>query len=258
MSTSSESDPAPVSEGAAPTSTPSTATLSSSWRTPRVRLGGLLLAVGSLQFIVVMFTEEALRPGYSNFSNTISDLGVNGFGHGWQYAWMFNSSVIALGVLGFLGLVLLVPTLPRSRLAYAGEVLIAIGTMGAVAVGLFPEPSTALWGQAHDAASIITFFDANVGMLVLGIALRKDRIWEPLSLATIVLGLVSTLTLAFYVAGFLTNSPLAYWGLQEGGQERIVTFPVLIWAILIGWYTNRSGPKAMAEPAPSSQAAPSA
>lgn len=214
----------------------------SPWRTPRVRIGGALLLVGSIQFIVVMFVEQALRPGYSDFGNTISDLGVNGFGHDWQYAWMFNSSVIALGLMGLVGLILLVPTLPQRRMAYAGEILIAVGTMGAVAVGLFPEPSTALWGQAHDAASIITFLDANVGMLVLGLAIRGDRIWDRLSFITILLGFIATLTLAFYVAGFLTHSPAAYWGLQEGGQERIVTFPVLIWAIVIGWYTNQKEP----------------
>lgn len=195
-----------------------------------------MLLVGSVQFIGAMIVEQLLRPGYSDWGNTISDLGV-ATPAGWGYSWIFNSSVVLLGVLGSLGILGLVPTLPRRRTAYAGEVLLLVGTAGAIAVGLFPETSTALWGHAHDAASIITFFDANVGMLVLGIALRGDRIWGEWCTMTTFLGLFSTVALAFYVQSYETNG--AFLGLGEGGLERVVTFPVLFWAIGVGVFTNR-------------------
>lgn len=216
-----------------PALTPSTATASPPvWRSLRTRLGALLLAVGSVQFFVAMAVEQALRPGYVDVgpdSNTISDLGVNI--NGWSYDWIFNSSIILLGVVSFLGILALYPVFPRRRLAYVAEGLLVLGIVGAVGVGLFPETSTALGGHAHDFWSVWTFLFANTGLLVMGLAMFGHEKWGRHAWLTTLLGLLATVSLGFYVENWLVKG--AYLGLGEGGLERIVAFPVLLWAIYI-------------------------
>jgi hypothetical membrane protein len=173
-----------------------------------------------------MAVEQALRPGYSDFSNTISDLGVG------AYSGIFNTSVMLLGIIAFVGILVLVRIFPAKPLTYVGEILLLVGVLGAVGVGLFPEPSPALGGNAHDFFSIVTFLDANVGFLIIGITMYGDKIWDRYANITTVLGAISTVALAFYVYFFLGNG--WYFGIGMGGLERIVAFPVMIWAIWIG------------------------
>jgi hypothetical membrane protein len=197
---------------------------------PRVRLGGMLLAVASLQFFVIMFVEQALRPGYSDSANTISDLGVNI--QGWGYDYLFNTSVVLLGILAVASLLLIRPALPDGALTDGGLFLLLVGIAGAIAVGLFPETSTALWGHAHDAASVVTFTGANLGLTVLGLAMFGKPWWERYAWISTFLGLFSTVALAFYIQNFLAHG--SFLGLGEGGLERVVAFPVLLWAVGIG------------------------
>ncbi len=204
----------------------STGTNVEKMRSPLVRWPALGLLLGSVQLFVAMAVEQSLRPGYSDFGNTISDLGVG------PYSWIFNTSVILLGVFGFLGVLFLSQVFPRRRLAWVAEGFLLVGTLGAVAVGLFPEPSTALWGQAHDAASVITFLDANLGLFLMGLAMFRDGTWGKYASLTTFLGAFSTIALAFYISNFLSHGN--YLGLGEGGLERVVAFPVLIWAIVVG------------------------
>lgn len=200
------------------------------WSHPRTRLAGYLLMVATAQFFVAMAVEADLRPGYSDTANTISDLGVNI--NGWSYAWIFDSSIILLGILTFLAVLLLIPIFPRRKLATLAEVFLLIGISGAVAVGIFTE-STYPQYYAHDIASVVTFLFANVGLLLIGVAMYRDPVWDFHALLTILLGLVATVSLADYIASWLAGG--GYLGLSEGGLERVVAFPVLIWAFIMGY-----------------------
>lgn len=204
--------------------------LRSAWASAQVRVAGLLLMVATAQFFVAMAVEADLRPGYSDSANTISDLGVNI--NGWSYAWIFNSSIILLGILTFVAVLLLIPIFPRRRLATLAEVFLMIGIAGAIAVGIFTEQTYPQY-HAHDIASIVTFLFANFGLLFMGIAMFRDPVWDFHAPLTLILGLVAVLSLADYVASWLAKS--GYLGLGEGGLERVVAFPVLIWAFVMGY-----------------------
>jgi len=203
------------------------------WSSPWTGIGAILILLASLQFFLAMAVEQALRPGYSDFGNTISDLGVNA--NGWSYDWIFNTSIIALGVMAITAIFLLYRCFPRGLVAYLGEALIVVGCGGAIAVGIFTEtyPFHAYGLSAHDYASVVTFLFANVGLTVFGVAMYRHAVWDRYWIVTFLLGLGSTVALAFYIANFLTAG--SFLGLGEGGLERVVAFPVLIWAILVGW-----------------------
>ena len=93
------------------------------------RIGGALLLVGALQFILSLAVAESLRRGYSVSSNYLSDLGV---GH---LAVLFNASVATLGAFAILGAYFLF----RSSKVHTLPYLIAVSGFGALGVGLFPE-----------------------------------------------------------------------------------------------------------------------
>lgn len=196
------------------------------WRRLSVRIAGYALIFAPVQFFVAMFVEQALRPGYSDSANTISDLGVNNARYGWQYAWMFDSSIILLGVLAIVCILLLPQAFPRRRLTYAGVILLVLGSAGAISVGVFTEsyPFHAYGLSAHDYASVVTFVFANLGLTVMGLALRRYEVWHRYWIATFLLGLVSTVALAFYLYYEVhAMVPHRYLGLGEGGLERVLT-----------------------------------
>jgi hypothetical membrane protein len=204
-----------------------------------VLAGSVCLVVAVVQFFVAMVVEQALTPGYSDFGNTISDLGIE------HYSWIFNTSVILLGVLAFIGLVLLIRAFPARPLAYIGEFFLLVGVIGAIGVGLFNENSTAMGGNAHDFFSIVTFLDANLGLLMIGTGMYRDQTWGKYAFVSALWGAITTVLLAFYVYFILTNG--SFFGLGEGGLERLVCFPVMIWAMLVGlailmkWIPAESG-----------------
>lgn len=206
------------------------------WSRPLVRYAGFVLVFASLQFFAAMFIEQALRPGYSDFANTISDLGVNNPALGWSYAWIFDGSIILLGLLAISSILLLIPVFPDRKLTLAGVVLLVIGSAGAISVGIFTEsyPFRAYGLSAHDYASVVTFLFANLGMTIMGLALRRHKDWHPYWLVTFLLGLFSSIVLAFYLYYVVNDVPGRYFGLGEGGLERFVAFPVLIWAVIAG------------------------
>jgi len=140
-------------------------------RSDLVSAGSVSLIAGVAQFFVAMGVEQALRPGYSDFGNYISDLGVG------PYSGIFNTSVILLGVFAFIGILILVRVFPARPLAHVGEFFLLVGVLGAIGVGLFPENSTAMGGNAHDFFSVVTFLDANLGLLIIGLSMHRDRAW---------------------------------------------------------------------------------
>ena len=220
------------------------------WASSRPLVGGLLLLVASIQFIVAMIVEQALRPGYSDFGNTISDLGVNNPALGWSYDWIFDGSIILLGIMAILAILILLPCFPRGILAHLGEIFLIIGSAGAIGVGIFTEsyPWHAYGLSAHDYASAVTFLFANVGMTLFGPTLRRHKVFDRYWGITTFLGVFSTVAVLFYF--YFILGPGGFFGLGEGGLERFVAFPVLIWAIVVGWVTFQRWQALRTSPAP--------
>jgi len=172
-------------------------------------LGRILLALGSLQFIVAMLVAEQLYPGYNPLHNYISDLGALKA----PTAPLFNTSVILLGVLGLSAVFLL-----RRELGRAGAWLLGIASLGAMGVGFFPED----YGLPHSISALITFLFGALAVIAIG--LRRGGIFKPLG---VTLGAISLIALALFIPR--VSTPLGI-----GGIERLVAYPVLIFLAIYG------------------------
>lgn len=171
---------------------------------------GALLFVGAAQFILAMIIAEAVYPGYSTSGNYISDLGVG------QTAAIFNSSVFILG-LTIVAAAYLIHGVSRTRLF---PLLLAITGLGAMGVGIFPEPAEVL----HYMSSAITFLFAALSAIGGYTFVRK-----PYSYFSVAMGGITLTAIAL----FLTEN---FLGVGPGGMERMIAYPMLLWAVVFGGY----------------------
>jgi hypothetical membrane protein len=176
----------------------------------RVRLAGYLVSLGTMQFLTSMVISEALSPGYSVHSNYISDLGVG------ATAPIFNSSIIILGALVATAGALLLGAMRRPF-----TVAVILAGVGAIGVGLFPEGSP---HGLHTIFSLVTFLFGGLAALFSYGAQPRG-----LGAASAVLGAAALASLVLYVGQY-------YMGLGPGGMERMIVYPVLLWALAFGGY----------------------
>ena len=179
------------------------------------KIAGFLLFIGSISGILGIITAEALYPGYSTSENYISDLGVG------PSALVFNSSVFLLGVLVVCGAYFIQKAL-NSRFF---SLLVIITGVGAIGVGVFTEDA----GILHTIFSLITFLFGGLSAIASS-KLEKS----PLSYTSIVLGAMSLVALGLFAVGI-------YFGLGKGGMERLIAYPVLLWAAGCGQYPSSGG-----------------
>ncbi|VVB75106.1 Uncharacterised protein [uncultured archaeon] len=172
------------------------------------KLIGFLCIFASVQFLLVMLYLESIIPGFDRAKNVISDLGVG------STALAFNSSIILTGaiviILAFLFLKSSKKLLPFTALVVFG---IAIAC-----VGVFPTNIRA----PHVTAAIITF--------VIGPLICIGSYWyskKPQSYLFVLLWLISIIASISYQFSVLG-------GTGFGLLERIIVYPLLIWAIVFG------------------------
>lgn len=168
-------------------------------------IAGILFFVAATQFILALTIAETGYPGYSIANNYISDLGIG------PSALVFNISVILLGLFTLTATYYLHKTF-TVKLETILLVVAALATMG---VGIFTENSEPF----HDIFSVIVFSFGGLAVLASSRMLHR-----PLSIISIILGLLILITLPLYIGGF-------YAGLGSGGMERIIVYPLLIWMI---------------------------
>ena len=114
-----------------------------------------------------MVVASLLRPGYSQFHNFISDLGVG------PYAIIQNANFVIFGLLsiGFaLGLRGALPA-PQQRALKASVVLVVIFGIGVLLAGVFPE--NYLSGGLHTLASSAAFLSIIAAQLLVWQGLRR-------------------------------------------------------------------------------------
>jgi len=193
------------------------------------RLAGALVLVGAAQFLVGMLLAEALYPGYSISGNYISDLGAycNGVfpNAGVCVIYqptsnVFNTSVFLLGVL----LVISAYLFWRPDKMKVFSALVLLTGIGAMGVAVFPETNPI----AHEIASDIAFLFAGLAA-IWGYRLAK----APMSYFSVILGAVNLVAIVLFTANIL-------FGLGVGGMERMIVYPVVVWAIGIGGYFMNS------------------
>jgi hypothetical membrane protein len=184
---------------------------------------GITLFVGAVQFGVFLIVSEILYSGYGTggynvSSNYVSDLGANCPSSGACYippsAYLFDASIAILGLLIILGAYFL----HRAFRWMPATGLVAIAGIGALGVGLFPE-TTGIW---HSLFSLIVFLFAGLSAVVTARFQKK-----PLFYFSIILGLGTLVALLLYMSE-------TYLGLGAGGMERMVVYPVLLWAVGFG------------------------
>ncbi|MCL4400419.1 DUF998 domain-containing protein [Candidatus Parvarchaeota archaeon] len=171
-----------------------------------LQIAGLLIGLGAIYFIIAMFVSEALYAGYSISNNYISDLGVG------SSAWLFNSSIILLGLMIAIGSYFLYKGM-HSRIFTA---LVLIAGVSAIGVGAFNEN----FGVVHVLFSAAVFIFGSVAAIYYG-AVWKTAARYP----SIILGAVS-------LAATILLETNIYFGLGPGGMERLIVYPTLLWAVL--------------------------
>jgi hypothetical membrane protein len=202
-----------------------------------VRLGAILFVSTLQYFLVQALVSLRWSPPYSLSRNTISDLGNTACG---KFNGRFvcsplhslmNVSFALLGLAMIGGSLLVCRYVPTTRTQTVGFMSVAVGGVGAVMVGLFPENTIP---ALHGIGATLPFLIGNIGLLVVGLSLAVPA---ALRVYTVLSGAVSLIFLMFYAAGH-------YLGLGEGGIERVVAYPQTVWLIVFGIYLVVSKPSA--------------
>lgn len=193
---------------------------------------GPAMWIAAAQYFVIQFiVGYAWQPpyAYSISDHTISDLGARVCGtYGDRLVCsplnlLMNLSFIILGITMVAGSLLIAQTDKKPQATNKGFVFMALGGLGTVLVGLFPEDSVSL---LHIIGAGLPFFIGNMGILLLAVELDFSRKFRYLSF---ICGTTSLFALAFLVSR-------NYGLLGVGGVERIVAYPQTAWLMLTGVY----------------------
>ena len=171
-----------------------------------------------------IITAESLFPDiYTTHANEISDLGrpqpPDDTAHQ-PSAAIFNVTMIVTGTM-IVAAAYALYRRDRSPLVPASIALMGIGLLG---VGAFPGNYSVL----HGIFAGLTFVSGGTAAI-----LSSRMQTAPFRYVSIGLGVVSLAALAFYQLG--TDTRL-FEELGEGGAERWITYPVVIWQIAFGAY----------------------
>jgi hypothetical membrane protein len=193
-----------------------------------VRWGGLLIAVGVVQFAVAMALAQSRYGGYSLVANYISDLGNTSTSPLYS---VFNSSIEILGVFAFLGILLSWGGFPRGASRAGGLFLLLIASVSAILVGLFPENVNP---SVHDVVSLMVFLPGGLALVVLSAGMRGGSSWSGYQAFSLLLGLVTLVSLVYYAPTQVNNTT---W--DPGLIERLIVFPILLWGFVVGIHLTR-------------------
>ena len=183
--------------------------------------GAFLFAAGVIALMGII-TAEALYPaGYSTAGNALSDLGATPPPDSvveQPSATIFNMVMIVAGAL----ILAASFCVQRGFRSFAAAVFLALFGLGVLGVGLFPGDR----GNIHVLFALLAFIAGGVAAIVS---------WTietaPFRYFSVVLGVVTLITVLLYF--FLcSSSPLAPLG--DGGVERWVAYPTLLWVTGLG------------------------
>lgn len=189
----------------------------------RIRTGGLLTLLGGIQFLFGLFVAESLYPGYNPGANPISDLGATcraGVACVVQQpaSAVFTVLMVTLGLL-LIAAALLFRAAERQRLF---SLLLLLSGAGVLGAGIFSEQ----WGF-HGLFAFAAFLFAPLAAIV-----GRGLVSPSLRPLVVVLGAVALFGLAWQLAGSVSSS--LFGPLGDGGVERIIAYPVLLWTVVLG------------------------
>lgn len=169
---------------------------------------GFVLILAAVLFFSTMIYSESNSPGYSAFSNLISELGVG------KTAGLFNSTAI---ITGF-ALVVLSYFFFKALKKLFFSILFAITGLGIAGVGLFPLTT----GLPHEVSAFAAFFGGGLTAVYSAKFFARK-----IAYVFAFLGFFSLIALGLFALNL-------DFGLGIGLLERLIVYPFLIWAIIFG------------------------
>ena len=182
--------------------------------------GLLFLLAGSLIFMGIITAEIFYPQGYTTANSEISDLGATRPPDSISYqpsATLFNWTMILSGLLIIGGSLLLFRN-KSERFFKLFPLLLGIGVLG---VGLFPGNVAVI----HPIFALMAFISGGLSCI-----LSWKMTTGPLKYVFVIFGAVTLLFL------FLQSFFIPVFG--DGGTERFVAYPVVIWLIGFGGFLN--------------------
>lgn len=152
-----------------------------------IKLAGICGILAPFILFTSILFAVSCSPWFKWTNNALSDLGVEGVS-----ASVFNNGLIFGGILAFIFTVGLAKILSNKTGAY----LLAIGALSLVGVGLVPITMYVL----HYIVSAAFFVLLTIGLLIIGITLKRNKFDQSMGDIAIVFALlasISPLTLSF-------------------------------------------------------------
>jgi hypothetical membrane protein len=192
-------------------------------------IAGALLFIAGVGAVLGIITGETLYPGYSTSQNEISDLGAtrppNSIIHQ-PSATIFNTTMIITGLL----IIGAAASLYNASVNRLNALVLALFGISVTGVGIFPGN----YGNIHAIFALLTFVSGGVAAL-----LTYRVTTSPFRYFSAILGAIAlTFLILYIVVG--QSSPFAILG--QGGVERWVVYPVVLWSIGYGGYLMGAAP----------------
>jgi hypothetical membrane protein len=184
--------------------------------------GTLMFLAGALVLMGIITAEIFYPAGYSTAHNEISDLGATRPPDSiivQPSATIFNAAMIVSGILLIVASYFVQRAFQR-RVVTASILFLGVGMLG---VGLFPgnNPVT------HPVFALMAFLAAGASAI-----LSASVTSAPFRYIAIILG---GITFLFLVLGFFFSSQI-FALLGDGGTERWIVYPSLLWILGFGGY----------------------
>jgi hypothetical membrane protein len=187
-----------------------------------VRTGGLLLAIGAAQFLLVAWLVAMETPGFSLRTGGFSALGAGPL----PWSLLFNASLGILGLLGVFGLLLSWSAFDERPSRGLGLFALLVASLGVLAVGVVSELRARFPAGALSIAPDVAVLWAGVGFLILAFAMHQHERWRVSRAYTFATGLVVLAGMAVALAHLLPISSAVV--------ERVVVAVALAWPIIEG------------------------
>lgn len=189
-------------------------------------LSGWIGTVAPVVFLLVLFIDGFLRPGYSPIRQFGSDLGL-----GWSLWWIFSVN------LSIFGITLMIfaagfnqffrPLLSRRRLQASTTLLVLTG-LGGVIAATFSEAIPA----GHGIGALLFFNLPTIVQIIAGLELRRLPDWRSYGTYSYINGVVFLiLVIPFDVPVDVWTHALGIVGLVQ----RIELVGIFGWFVITGW-----------------------
>ena len=175
---------------------------------------GLVLFVGSVQWLMMMIILESFQPNYNSSLHYVSSLGVG------TTAIIYNTSIFLFGLSVVISSSILYKTL-------GGKIFpltLLIAGLFVMGVGLFPENVRPMHGY-------VTAFAFSFAVFAPILSFKALK--SPFSYISIIIGFITLalLIVFFPYLGLPAESTIQILGFAKGTLERMIIYPLMFWML---------------------------